>query len=258
METKGIRDKVALVTGGSSGIGRATALLLARNGAQVAVVASSDIGKAQAVVEEISSQGGEARAFQADVRAVQNIDTLVREVHTCWGGIDILVNSAGVYYPTLIGETSEEAYDRMADINLKGMFFTMDRVATGMKARQRGKICNVASIAAFVGSGNYGLYCALKAGVVALTKTFALQLAPYGINVNAIAPGNTRSPINEDVRTKPEFAGRRAMIDAQTPSPRKFSDPEDIAAGILFLVSEESRAMNGATLLMDEGRAAGM
>jgi 3-oxoacyl-[acyl-carrier protein] reductase len=102
------------------------------------------------------------------------------------------------------------------------------------------------------------LYCAVKAGVIALTKSFALQLAPFNVNVNAVAPGNTATPINLHIRTAPAHEERRRMIDSTTPSPRKFSEPEDIAEGVLFLASEKSRAMYGSTLLMDQGRAAGM
>jgi len=253
-----LENKVALVTGGSSGIGAATARVFAREGAIVAVVASSDRGKAQLVVNDIESAGGKAMAFVCDVGDTGAIDSLVADVAKNLGNIDILVNSAGLFYPTVIGATSEQDFDRMVTINLKGLFFMVDRVAQGMIERQRGKIINLSSVSAFVGSKDYGLYGALKAGVVSLTKTFALQLAPHNINVNAIAPGNTATPINEAIRKAPEFAERRAMIENTTPSRRLFSEPEDIAQTALFLASEHSRAMHGSTLLADEGRAAGV
>lgn len=253
-----LENKVALVVGGSSGIGAATARLFAEEGAVVAVVASSDIGKAQLVVDEIERTGSRAMAFVCNVGDCAAINHLVDEVTEKLGDIDILVNSAGLFYPTVIGATSEEDFDRMVSINLKGLFFMIDRVAPGMIARQQGKIINLSSVAAYVGSKEYGLYGALKAGVVSLTRTFALQLAPHNINVNAIAPGNTATPINAAIRTEPEFAERRAMIANTTPSPRQFSEPEDIAHTALFLASEHSRAMHGSTLLADEGRAAGV
>jgi NAD(P)-dependent dehydrogenase (short-subunit alcohol dehydrogenase family) len=252
-----LNGKVALITGGSSGIGEAIARVFAREGAKVAVVASSNPAKSEAVAESIRSAGGEASAFVADVRSVEAVEGLVTAVLAAHGTIDILVNSAGVFFPTEIGRTSEADCDRMIDTNLKGLYFAINAVAPVMQRNGSGKIINVASVAAFVGSAKYPLYCAAKAAVVALTRALALQLAPSGIHINAIAPGNTATPINEAIRTAPEFAEQRARIDALTPSRRKFSPPEDIAAGALFLASDESRAMHGATLLLDEGRAAG-
>ncbi|MBT4521827.1 MAG: SDR family oxidoreductase [Halieaceae bacterium] len=253
-----LKDKVAMITGGSSGIGAAIARLFAEEGATVAVVASSDTAKAQRIVDVISQSGGRGKAFSCNVEDLAQINHLVSDVENALGPVDILVNSAGVFFPTLIGETSEADFDRMVSINLKGPFFLIDCIAPGMIARQRGKIINVSSVSAFVGSKQYGLYGAVKAGLVSLTKTFALQLAPHNINVNAIAPGNTATPINQDIRTEPEFAERRAMIESSTPSQRLFSEPEDIAQTALFLASDRSRAMHGSTLLADEGRAAGL
>jgi 3-oxoacyl-[acyl-carrier protein] reductase len=253
-----LKNKVALITGGSSGIGAATARLLASEGATVAVVASADRSKAQAVVDEISDRGGRAHAFTCNVASIEEIDTLITDVQKTLGGIDILVNCAGVFYPTGLGETSESDFDGMVGINLKGLFFMIDRVAPIMIEKQAGKIINLSSVAAYVGSAQYGLYSAVKAGVVALTKSFALQLAPHNINVNAVAPGNTATPINADIRSAPEFAERRAMIERTTPSQRLFSEPEDIAETVLFLATARSRAMHGSTLLADEGRSAGL
>jgi 3-oxoacyl-[acyl-carrier protein] reductase len=253
-----LAGKTALVVGGSSGIGEASAIKLAEAGARVGVVASRDLGKGQRVVSRIHELGGEAESFVADISEVTAIDRLVQEFLQRFRTIDILVNSAGVFYPTVIGEVSEEDFDRMVDINLKGLFYTIDGAAPTMMQQRAGKIVNIASIAGIVGSKEYGLYCAVKAGVIALTKSFALQLAPFEVNVNAIAPGNTATPINLKIRTSDRYEERRKMIDATTPSPTKFSDPADIAEGVLFLASDRSRAMHGTTLLMDQGRAAGL
>lgn len=255
---KKLKNKVAMITGSSSGIGKAIAIKFARHGAKVAVIASSNLNKAQAVVDEIIANGGQARAFVCDVSDPESIRETVANIITEFGTIDILVNSAGVYYPTILGKTSVKDFDVMINTNLKSVFFTIDAVAPILQQKESGKIINLSSVAAFVGSKNYGLYCAVKAAVSVLTKTFALQLAPFNINVNAIAPGNTATSINEDIRTKPEYAERRAMIEATTPSRRKFSEPEDMANAALFLASEDSRAMHGATMLLDEGRAAGI
>jgi len=253
-----LHNQVAFITGSSSGIGKAVAQTFAKQGAKVAVLASSDIQKAQTVVDEITAEGGEAHAFTCDVANPQSLKNTVDQVVEVYGTIDILVNAAGVYYPTKLNETEESQFDRMVNTNFKSVYFAIDAVAPMFKAKESGKIINFSSVAAYVGSKDYGLYCAVKAGVTTLTKTFALQLAPFGINVNAIAPGNTATPINEHIRTAPEFAERRAMIDASTPSKRKFSTPEDMANAVLFLATEDSRAMHGTTILLDEGRAAGM
>jgi len=255
---KRLEGKFALVTGSSSGIGKAIAQLFATEGATVAVLASSDISKAEAVVEDIRRQGGSAEAFVCNVAKPDAIKAVVDSVVAQFGSLDILVNAAGVYFPTKLGEISESDFDSMLNTNLKSVLFAIEAVAPILQKNEYGKIINLSSVAAFVGSKDYGLYCAVKSAVSILTKTYALQLAPFNINVNAIAPGNTATPLNHDIRTSPEFAARRAMIDASTPSRRKFSEPEDIANAALFLASEDSRAMHGSTMLLDEGRAAGI
>jgi 3-oxoacyl-[acyl-carrier protein] reductase len=246
------------VVGGSSGIGAASSLKLAESGARVGVVASHELEKAQRVVRKIEGNGGRAHGFVADISRITEIEHLVREFLEVFETIDILVNSAGIFYPTVVGKVAEEEFDRMVDINLKGLFYTIDVVAPLMIEKRAGKIVNIASVAGIVASREYGLYCAVKAGVIALTKSFALQLAPYDVNVNAIAPGNTATPINERIRTEAQYEQRRRMIEATTPSPIKFSDPQDIAEGVVFLASERSRAMHGTTMVMDQGRSAGL
>ena len=250
---KTLQNQIALVFGGSSGIGKATSERLAREGAQVAIVASGSLAKAQAVAEAILAAGGSARAFAADLRDVAAIEALVAQIEAEMGPIEILVNSAGVYYPTQIGETSEEDFDRMADINLKGTFFAINAVAPLMKARGHGRIVNVASVAGFRGSPRFPLYSATKAAVIMLTKALAGDLAPHGVNINAIAPGNTATPLNEGERTGADSQDVMAAKAAATPSKRVYSPPEEMAAAIYFLVNGEVNAMHGATMLLDEG-----
>ena len=252
-----LEDKVALIVGGSSGIGEAIARRFGKEGASVAVVSSSSVEKAEAVVASIRSIGGTGRPYVANVREMSSLEALARDVASDFGGIDILVNSAGVYFPTRLGETRPDDIHRMVDVNLIGTMLAIEAVAPYLKARGGGSIINLSSVAAYVGSKDYPLYCATKAAVKMLTRAMALQLAPLGININAIAPGNTATPMNEHIRTQPEFAQRRTLIDATTPSRRKFSDPDDMASAALFLASGQGRAMHGATMLLDEGRAAG-
>jgi len=253
-----LEGKTALITGGSSGIGATVSRKFGKEGANVAVVASSDINKAQKVVSQITDEGGEAKAFVCDVRKVSDIKNLVRNVIKSYGTIDILVAAAGIAEETVIGETKEDTYDRLADIDLKGLYFTVNEVVPIMKEKREGKIILFSSNVAFVGISHITVYCALKAGVAMLTRCLALSLARYNINVNAVAPGNTATPINEAVRTKPEFAERRALIDAQTPSNRSFSDPQEIAEMVFYLATERSRPMHGSVVLLDEGQSAGL
>lgn len=253
-----LSDKVALVTGGSSGIGAAISLLFAKEGAKVAVVASSDLKKAQAVVDDITAAGGAAQAFASDITNASNVEALVVQVKDAFGGIDILVNSAGVFYPTPAGETKAADGDRMIDINLRGLFYMVNAVVPLLKERGGGKIVNMSSVAGIMGFGTYAVYCATKAGVAHMTKALALELAPHRINVNAIAPGNTATPMNEDIRTDPELKQVYEYMESRTPSSRTFSTPEEMAGIALLLASEDGRALHGTTIVADEGISAGL
>lgn len=253
MSEQNLTGRVALVTGGSSGIGEAVARKFAAAGAKVAVVASSGIDKAENVAKPI---GG--RAYVCDVRDAAAVQRLVAQVEAELGPIDILVNSAGVFYPTVAGESDADAIGRMVDINLKGTFHTLNAVAGGMKARSRGWIVNIASCAGIVGVVPFSLYSATKAAVIMLTKVSGRELAPFGIHVNAVAPGNTATPMNEAIRTQAEHKGVHDVMKSITPSQTVFTDPADIASGALFLVSDNARPMYGAVLSMDEGVTTGL
>jgi 3-oxoacyl-[acyl-carrier protein] reductase len=253
-----LHGRVALITGASQGIGEATALCFAREGARIGVLASTSKAKAQAVVEKIAAGGGIARPYVGNVADAAQMASVVAEAAKDLGPIDILVNSAGVFFPTPAGETDQTAFDQIIDTNLKGTWNLINQVVPAMKSRKGGKIINISSVAGVMGIGGYAVYCASKAGVVLLTRALACELAPFGINVNCIAPGNTATPMNEDIRTKPELKGFLDAMAARTPSGRTYSTAEDIAAGALFLASDESRAMHGSCLLMDEGFSAGI
>lgn len=251
-------DKVAVVTGGSQGIGASIAEQLAAEGAIVAVVASRDPAKAQLVVERIAGSGGRASAHAADVRHQAEIGAVIDAVVAEHGRIDMLVNCAGVFLPTPIGATESADVNRIVDINLKGPFNVVNAAAPTMKAAGQGKIVSIASVAALLGIGTYSLYCATKAGVAMMTRTLAIELAPHGININAIAPGNTATPMNEDIRSDPHFKPMLDAMAARTPSGRVYSDSADIAKLALYLLSDDARSMHGSTLLIDEGFSAGM
>jgi 3-oxoacyl-[acyl-carrier protein] reductase len=248
-----LAGRTALIFGGSSGIGRATAELFGREGASVAVVASGSLAKATEVADAIAAAGGRARAYAADIRDVAAVAALVAQVEAELGAVAILVNSAGVYFPTEIGATAEVDFDRMVDINLKGTFFAINAVVPGMKARGNGHIVNVASVAGVRGSPRFPLYSATKASIIMLTKALAGALAPHGIHINAIAPGNTATALNAAERADNANAALMDAKRAATPSGRVYSPPEEMAAAILFLCAGEVNAMHGATMLLDEG-----
>ena len=248
-----LAGKIALVTGGSSGIGQATAELFASEGATVAVASGSDITKAERVVERIVQGGGKAIPVKMDVRSPADISRAIDEVVRVLGPIDILVNSAGIYIQTLLGQTTEEQFDRMIDTHLKGTFFTIQAVAPAMKARRSGRIVNVASVAAYKGSALYPLYSTVKAAIVMMTRTLALDLAPFEVAINAIAPGNTATPLNEADRQSEEIMARKRLATA---SPRIYSPASEMAEAILFFADGRVKATYGSTLLLDEGLSA--
>ena len=252
-----LNNKVALVTGGSSGIGEQICLAFAAEGAIVGVVASSNREKAQAVVDMIVADGGKAFAVVADVTKVDELKAAVDEVVSAHGGLDILVNSAGVHYPTPIGETDPAAFDRMIDINFRGTVHAINVAVPALEARGGGKIINMSSTLGFTGWKMHAVYGGIKAGIAHMTKALARELAPKHININAIAPGFTATPMNEAMRTQPEFKEQYDHLAAVTPG-RVYSLPEEIAKMAVFLASDDGLPMHGSTVLMDEGLASGV
>ncbi|WP_235679880.1 SDR family NAD(P)-dependent oxidoreductase [Cupriavidus necator] len=250
--------KVAIVTGGSQGIGEAAARRLAADGFRIAVVASSDRAKAGNVAEAINSNGGDAAGFTCDVRDPQAARRLIAEVQNMFGRIDVLVNAAGIFKPTPAGSSDAQQVNQMIDTNLKGTWNTIDAVVPVLKAAGGGRIVNVASVAGVTGFGTYAIYCATKAGIILATRALACELGRENINVNCVAPGNTATAINEDIRNDAAMQGLRDYMTARTPSTRTFSEPEDIAGAIAFLASDAARAMHGSCILMDEGISAGL
>lgn len=185
-----LKNRVALVTGGSRGIGKAVALALAEAGAAVAVNYRERGGEAKAVAEAIRKGGGRAAAFGADVSLRAAVDGMVRDVEQRLGPIDILVNNAGMAVPRGLDDITEEDFDRAIAVNLKSAFLCTQAVLPGMRARRWGRIVNISSIGARIGSGSVSIvYAASKAGLEGLTRGYALRLAPEGVTVNAVAPG---------------------------------------------------------------------
>jgi len=253
-----LQGKIAVVTGGSQGIGEAIALVFAKEGATIAIINNAHRDTALSVVRKIQSLGGCARSFPADLTKPSETKTAIGAILETFTTIDILVNCAGIFFKTPIEDTTEKDYDRMADLNLKGTFFCIQNVVPEMRRRQAGRIINVASVAGLFGLSGYSLYCATKASIINLTKALALELAPHGINVNCLVPGNVATPMNEELRNDPKHSKYIEHMRNRTPSGRVFLEAEDIAAAALFLASERSKGMHGSALVIDEGFAAGV
>jgi len=244
-------DKVAIVTGGASGIGRGTCLRLAEEGAHVAAF-DTDLEGAQNVADEIARAGGTARAFKVDVSNTDQVEAAVKEAISALGAIDILVNNAGMSSTSTVVRTTDELWDRMHEVNLKGTFLCCRALAPHMKKRRYGKIINIASILAGAGSAYYAHYSSTKAGVVGFTRGLAMELGPYDINVNVVGPGVIETPML-DRDTTPELRQRTRERVAL----RRLGTPLDIANAVLFLASDEASYITGQCLYVCGGLSAG-
>jgi len=250
-----VEGLAAVVTGASRGIGRATAIALAREGAKVVVNYRQRSREAEDVVETIEKEGGVAFAFQADVADRAAVQGMVGEAVERFGGVDILVNNAGIGRgggPLL--ELKEEDLDAMVGTNVKGTLFCSQAVVPYMMKKRYGKIVNISSLAG-IGTALVGttLYAATKAAVIILTKRLALDLGPYRINVNAIAPGHILTDMTIVGRSPAEVKERGRYFEEHTML-RREGEPEDIANAVLFLASDEASFITGQILSVDGGR----
>ena len=246
-----LTGKVALVTGASSGIGRAAAIALASQGAKV-VVAARRIDKLQAVAAEIKSHGKEALPVVMDVTKKSDIDNAVAETVKTFGRLDILLNNAGVAEFAAFLDMTEDQWDKTIDTNLKGYFLVAQAAAKEMVKNKWGRIIMISSIASAgvgVGFPQIAQYCASKGGVIGLVESMADELAPMGILVNAIGPGVIESEMTEGMLKDPKQA--EALL-ARAPLKRA-GKAEEIAAAVVYLASDESSYTTGATLYVDGG-----
>lgn len=241
-----LKDKVALVTGAAQGIGKAIALLLAREGADV-VISDINIEKAEETAREIEAMGRKAVAVKVNVASLGDVEKMVQSVLDRFGRIDILVNNAGIARDKLILRMAEEDWDAVIDINLKGTFNCTKAVVKHMSKQRSGKIVNIASVVGEMGNAGQANYSASKAGVIGLTKTIAREFAQRGINVNAIAPGYIETPMTDALPEKVKEELKR-MIPAE-----RLGRPEDVAEAVLFLVSEASGYITGQVLNVNGG-----
>lgn len=242
-----LSEKVALVTGGSRGLGRAIAIELASHGANVIVNYAGNKEKAKEVVEEIKQLGRKSFKVQADVANEQEVKDMVKQVTTEFGRLDILVNNAGITKDNLLMRMKEDEFDQVINTNLKGVFLCTKTVTRQMMRQRSGKIINVASIVGVRGNPGQANYVAAKAGVIGLTKTTAQELASRNILVNAVAPGFISTDMT-DVLTEEQ----REAILSMVPLAR-LGKPEDVANVVRFLASSDSDYITGQTIHIDGG-----
>ena len=244
-----LKDKTAIVTGGGRGIGESVSKLFAAEGASI-LVADMVLENAEKVAKDIVESGGKAVAVSVNVADKESVEAMVEACIANFGGVDILINNAGVNRDALTMRMKEEQWDLVIDVNLKGTFLCSQAVIKPMKEKG-GKIVNTSSIGSLgnIGQANYS---ASKGGVISLTKTLALELARFKINVNCVAPGATMTPMFEGV---PE--DMREVFIKMIPL-RRFADPSEIAAAHLFFCSADSAYITGQTLFVDGGISVGL
>src|SRR3989338_7100641 len=245
-----LKNKVALVTCGRRGMGKAHALALAVQGAKVAIT-DIDLAECQLVAAQIKSKNGEAICFKMDVSDKAEVEEVFNKVIKEFGRLDILVNNAGIFSPKPALEISEEEWDRTLDINLKGQFLCAQRAAKEMAKNKWGRVINISSIASGgVGIGFEGAahYAASKGGIIGMTESLAIELAPFGINVNAIAPGAIDTPM---IQAGAETEELKKYIE-KIPL-KRIGRPEEVSAAVVFLASDEASYITGSTFYVDGG-----
>lgn len=243
-----LKDKIAIVTGAGSGIGKAIAIDFAAEGAKV-VIADINEDTAQATVDAIKGQGGEALAVKTDVGYSKDVEKMVAQAVERFGEVNILVNNAGIILQAAVVDTKEEDWDTILRNNLKSVFLCSKEVAKQMiKQDKGGKIVNISSIHAQLSEPSAGAYTAAKGGIEAFSRTLATELAPNKINVNCIEPGATYTELTIPMYTPPV---KKSLFE-RVPL-KEIAEPEWIAKGATFLASEDSRYMTGQVLVIDGG-----
>ncbi|NET31243.1 MAG: 3-oxoacyl-[acyl-carrier-protein] reductase [Cyanothece sp. SIO1E1] len=240
-----LKDQVAIVTGASRGIGRAIALALAAEGANVAVNYASSSAGAEAVVAEITAMGNSAIALQADISQADQVDTLLKAVMEKWGRVDVLVNNAGITRDTLLLRMKPEDWQAVLNLNLTGVFLATKAISKVMLKQRSGRIINIASVAGQMGNPGQANYSAAKAGVIGFTKTVAKELANRGITVNAVAPGFIATDMTTDLKAE--------EILKYIPLGR-YGQPEEVAGMVRFLAADPAAAyITGQVMNVDGG-----
>jgi NAD(P)-dependent dehydrogenase (short-subunit alcohol dehydrogenase family) len=246
-----LKDKVAIVTGGAKGLGRAFALKLAEEGASVMVVTRRDMDNLKETVKQINDRGGKASFFQADVSKEADTKAMAETTIKKFGRIDILLNNAAVYDGIKrkpFYEIDLAEWDLVMTVNVKGAFLATRAVFPSMKSQSHGKIINLASEVFFTGSNGFAHYVASKGGIIGLTRALAVELGPHNICINCVAPGFTDTEASRGLTDVTKYDTSKTPL-------RRLETPEDLTGAALFLASPESDFITGQTLLVDGGRA---
>lgn len=241
-----IKDKVVLITGSASGIGKETALLFAREGGKL-VVADVNDKAGEETAEEIRKNGGDAFFAHLDVSNREQVKQVVKDTISKYGRIDVLINNAGIIQDALVVKMTEEQWDRVININLKGPFNCIQGVVEQMITQGSGVIINISSVVALYGNVGQTNYAATKSGLIGITKTLGKELGRKGIRVNAVAPGFIITPMTASVPEK-----ILDLMKEKTPL-KRLGKPEDVANTLLFLSSDEASFINGAVISVDGG-----
>ena len=244
-----LKDKIALVTGSSRGVGRAVALGFAKQGANVVVNYTSNENAASEVVETIQSMGSKAIAVKADIAQKPEAENLVNSAIDTFGRLDILVNNAGFTRPSMMIKMTEDQWDQVVDIHLKGAFLCSQAAGLHMKEQKSGKIINVTSVAGIVGTVGQINYSAAKGGIISMTKSIARELARYNVCANVISLGIVATDMTEKIRSDEklkEIYMNRILL-------KRFAEADDIAPAFVFLASDESNYITGQLLCVDGG-----
>lgn len=244
-----LTGKIALVTGSSSGIGKAIAIRLAREGCDVCVNYLSDRQGGEDTKQQIEQCGRRAVTVQANVGKADDVRMLVQRCVSDLGGLDIMVNNAGISIPTPILEITEAQWDLVIEVTLKGVFLGLQEAARYMVERGGGRIITISSVHEEATMPGNAPYCAAKGGVRMLTRTAAVELAPYGITVNNVAPGAIATPINHKTLVDPEAI---TALKAEIPLGR-LGDPDEVAGVVAFLASDDAAYVTGSTYTVDGG-----
>ena len=247
-----VSNKIAIVTGGGSGIGQATALLLAARGASV-IVADIDVEAGTNAAHEIQRLGGKAEFCAVDVSVAKDVERMIAAARTAFGGLDILVNCAAVQILATLDETTEEIWDNIHRVNLKGVFLCSKLAIPAMLERGGGSIVNIASVLGIVADPMLAAYCSAKGGVLSLSRVAALTYGSKNIRVNCICPGDVETPLVQayfDSAANPE-ALRKDVYEKY--ALRRIATPEEIAKTVAFLASDESSFLTGSSLVVDGG-----
>lgn len=247
-----LADKSAIVTGGAGGIGRATSLAFAAEGARVAVVDVAP-GAAEKVAEEIRAAGGTAIALTADVSDETDIERVVADTVSAFGGVDVVFNNAGIIRRTTAVETTADEWDRVFGVNVKGIFLMCKHVVPVMAANGGGSIVNTGSGWGLKGGAQAISYCASKGAVVNMTRALAIDHGPQGIRVNSVNPGDVNTGmLRDEARQLGQEAGSFLAEAADRPLQR-MGEPQEIAAAVVWLASDESSYVTGSALVVDGG-----